>query len=162
MLAPMRPMTPRPLEWIDVAPVRASRNRRMGVPAATAWAAIADHEGWATWFPNISRVEPGTPAEGVGGSRVVHIGNAVKAREEFLAWDPGSRFSFTLVSASPGGLRSMNEDIRVTPDGPDACTVTYTMGLDVRGARLLRPVLCRVLGKAISDGLAGMAAHVGG
>lgn len=134
----------------------------MGVPSATAWEAIADHEGWATWFPNITRVEPGTPAEGVGGTRVVHIGSSVEAHEEFLAWDPGSRFSFTLVAASGPGLRSMNEDVRITPDGPNACTVTYTMGLDVAGARFLRPVLSRVLGKAIGDGLAGLAAHVGG
>lgn len=158
----MKPMTPRPLEWIDVAPVRASRSRRIGVPADVAWAAIADHAGWATWFPNITSVEPGEQAEGVGGTRVVQVGNAVRVSEEFVAWDAGSRFSFTLTGSSRPGLRSMNEDVRVTPDGPTACTVTYTMGIDLPGARFLRPVLAPVARKVIGDGLAGLAMHVGG
>lgn len=158
----MKPMTPRPLEWIDIAPVRASRSRRIAAPPDAVWAAIADHAGWASWFPNITRVEPGERAEGVGGTRVVHIGTALEAHEEFVAWDPGSRFAFTLVGASRPGLRSMNEDVRVTPDGPAACTVTYTMGLDLPGARFLRPVLAPVMRKVIGDGLAGLAAHVGG
>lgn len=158
----MKPMTPRPLEWIDVAPVRASRSRKIGAPADAVWAAVADHEGWATWFPNITKVERGDPATGVGGTRVVHVGSAVHVAEEFLAWEPGTRFSFTVVGSSRPGLRSMNEDVRITPDGPDACTVTYTMGLDLPGARVLRPVLAPVLRKVIGDGLAGLAVHVGG
>jgi uncharacterized protein YndB with AHSA1/START domain len=158
----MKPMTPRPLEWIDIAPVRASRSRRIAVPADTVWAAIADHEGWTAWFPNLTRVEPGEQDHGVGGTRTVHVGNALSAHEEFVAWEPGSRFSFTLVAASQPGLRSMNEDVRITPDGPTACTVTYTMGIDLPGARALRPVLAPVLRKVIGDGLAGLAMHVGG
>lgn len=158
----MKPMTPRPLEWIDTAPVRGSRSRRIHAPAETVWAAIADHEGWARWFPNITRVEPGDQAEGVGGTRVVHIGDALAAAEEFVAWEPGRRFSFTLVGASRGPLRSMNEDVRVTPDGPSACTVSYTMGIDLPGARILAPLLAPVLRKVIGGGLAGLAGHVEG
>lgn len=158
----MKPLTPRPLEWIDVAPVRASRSRRIGVPADAVWTAIADHEGWSTWFPNITLVEPGDPAHGIGGTRRVHLGKAASVDEEFLAWDPGSRFSFTVTASSRPGIRSMNEDVRITPDGPGACTVTYTMGLDVPGARVVRPVLAPVLRKALGDALAGLAVHVGG
>lgn len=158
----MKPMTPRPLEWLDIAPLRASRSRRIAASADVVWAAVADHEGWARWFPNITRVEPGDQAEGVGGTRTVHVGSALAAREEFIAWEPGSRFAFTLVGANRPGLRSMNEDVRITPDGATACTVTYTMGLDLPGARYLRPVLAPVLRKVIGDGLAGLAAHVNG
>ncbi len=158
----MKPMTPQPLEWIDTAPVRASRSRRIGVPADAVWAAIADHGSWTAWFPNISQVEPGDPATGVGGTRRVHVGSAVTVDEEFLAWEPGVRFSFTLTASSRGGLRSMNEDIRITRDGPSACTVTYTMGLDPLGGRFLNPILAPVLRKAIGDGLAGLAGHVRG
>jgi uncharacterized protein YndB with AHSA1/START domain len=159
--AAMTPMTPRPLEWIDTAPVRASRSRRIGQPPATVWAAIADHEAWPQWFPRLVGVEPGPVSEGVGGTRRVDVGLAA-VDEEFLAWEPESRFAFTVTGSTRPGLRSMNEDIRLTRDGTSACTVTYTMGLEPAGGRLLRPVLQPVLRKTISDALAGLAAHVRG
>jgi uncharacterized protein YndB with AHSA1/START domain len=157
----MHPMTPRPLEWIDIAPVRASRSRRIGQPPATVWAAIADHAGWTAWFPRLAGVEPGPVAEGVGGTRRVDIGLA-QVDEEFLAWDPERRFAFTVTASSRPGLISMVEDIRLTPDGDGACTVSYTMGLEPKGAKLVRPVLEPILRKTIGDGLAGLAQHVRG
>ena len=55
----MTPITPRPLDWIDSAPVRASRSRRIAQPPAVVWAAIADHAGWSEWFPRLVAVTPG-------------------------------------------------------------------------------------------------------
>jgi len=154
-------LTPRPLEWIDHAPVRASRSRRIGQPPAVVWPAIADHRGWADWFPRMVSAEPGPTGEGVGGTRRVDVG-AAQVEEEFLAWEPERRFAFTVTSSTRPGLVSMNEDIRLTPDGDAACTVTYTMALEPKGARLLRPVLEPVLRKTIADALAGLAVHVRG
>ena len=157
----MTPMTPRPLEWIDTAPVRASRSRRIAQPPAVVWAAIADHAAWTQWFPRMAAVTPGEVADAVGGTRTVDLG-AVAVEEEFLAWEPERHFAFTVVSSTRPGLKSMVEDIRLTRDGDTACTVTYTMGLEPVGAKLLRPVLQPVLRKTISDGLAGLATHVRG
>lgn len=163
----MAALTPRPLEWIDQAPVRATRTRRIEAPVTTVWAAIANHTGWADWFGPITRVEPGDPAEGVGGTRRVIVGK-VEVDEEFTAWDPPesdqspARFAFTVVASTGPGLRSMNEDVRLTPAGDDATTVSYTMALDPKGARILRPVLEPVLRKALDKALAGLAAHVEG
>jgi len=157
----MPDLTPRPLEWIDQAPVRASRSRRIAQPASVVWAAIADHDGWTSWFPRLRAVEPGPVAEGVGGTRRVDVG-ALAVDEEFLAWEPERRFAFTVTSSTRPGLRSMVEDIRITPEGPSACTVTYTMALEPPAARVLKPVLEPVLRKTIADGLAGLATHVRG
>jgi len=157
----MHEMTSRPLEWIDTAPVRASRSRRIAQPPATVWAAIADHAGWPAWFTRIRQVTPGPVADAVGGTRRVDAGAAV-VDEEFLAWEPERRFAFTVTASSRPGLTSMNEDIRLTPDGPSACTVTYTMGAEPPAARLLRPVLEPVLRKVLTDALAGLALHVRG
>lgn len=157
----MTPMTPRPLEWIDTAPVRASRSRRMAQPPSVVWAAIADHAGWTEWFPRLAAVTPGAVADAVGGTRTVDLG-AAAVEEEFLAWEPERHFAFTVTSSTKPGLRSMVEDIRLTPDGDTACTVTYTMGLDPVGGKVLRPVLQPVLRKVIADGLAGLAQHVRG
>jgi uncharacterized protein YndB with AHSA1/START domain len=157
----MTPMTPRPLEWIDSAPVRASRSRRIAQPPAVVWAAIADHAGWTDWFPRLVAVTPGQVADAVGGTRTVDLG-ALAVEEEFLAWEPERHFAFTVTSSTKPGLRSMVEDIRLTPDGETACTVTYTMGIEPVGGKLLRPVLQPVFRKTISDGLAGLAGHVRG
>ena len=157
----MTPMTPRPLEWIDTAPVRASRSRRIAQPPSVVWAAIADHAGWTAWFPRLVAVTPGAVADAVGGTRTVDLG-AASVEEEFLAWEPERHFAFTVTSSTKPGLRSMVEDIRLTQDGDTACTVTYTMGLEPVGGKLLRPVLQPLFRKVIADGLAGLAQHVRG
>lgn len=157
----MTPMTPRPLEWIDSAPVRASRSRRIAQPPAVVWTAIADHAGWTAWFPRLVSVTPGEVADAVGGTRRVDLG-AAAVEEEFLAWEPERHFAFTVTSSTKPGLRSMVEDIRLTPDGDRACTVTYTMAIDPVGGKLLRPALAPVFRKVITDGLAGLAGHVRG
>lgn len=157
----MTPITPRPLEWIDNAPVRGSRSRRIAQPTPVVWAAIADHAGWTDWFPRLVAVTPGAVADAVGGTRTVDLG-AAAVEEEFLAWEPERRFAFTVTGSTRPGLRSMVEDIRLTPDGDRACTVTYTMGVDPVGGKLLRPVAAPLLRKVIADGLAGLAGHVRG
>jgi uncharacterized protein YndB with AHSA1/START domain len=157
----MTPLTPRPLDWIDSAPVRASRSRRIAQPPATVWAAIADHAGWTEWFPRLVSVTPGEVADAVGGTRTVDLG-AAAVEEEFLAWEPERHFAFTVTASTRPGLRSMVEDIRLTRDGDTACTVTYTMGVDPVGGKVLRPIAAPVLRKVIADGLAGLARHVRG
>jgi hypothetical protein len=106
-------------------------------------------------------VTPGAIADAVGGTRTVDLG-AAAVEEEFLAWEPERRFAFTVTGSTRPGLRSMVEDIRLTPDGGRACTVTYTMGVDPVGGKLLRPVAAPLLRKVIADGLAGLAVHVRG
>lgn len=67
-----------------------------------------------------------------------------------------------MTASTKPGLRSMVEDIRLTRDGDTATTVTYTMGIDPVGGKLLRPVAAPLLRKVIADGLAGLARHVQG
>lgn len=157
----MTPMTPRTLEWLDTAPVRVSRSRRIAQPPAVVWEAVADHAGWTEWFPRLVAVTPGEVADAVGGTRTVDLGVAA-VDEEFLAWEPERHFAFTVVGSTKPGLRSMVEDIRLTRDGERACTVTYTMGIEPVGGKLLRPVVAPLFRKAITDGLAGLARHVRG
>lgn len=157
----MTPITSRPLDWIDSAPVRASRSRRIAQPPTVVWAAIADHAGWTDWFPRLVSVTPGATADAVGGTRTVDLG-AAAVEEEFLAWEPERHFAFTVTASTKPGLRSMVEDIRLTPDGDTATTVTYTMGIDPVGGKLLRPVAAPFFRKVIGDGLAGLARHVQG
>ncbi|WP_436792721.1 SRPBCC family protein [Actinospongicola halichondriae] len=154
----MKPITPRTLDWIDQAPVNVTRSRRIEAPQDVVWAAIADHAGWAEWFGPITKVEPLEPPTGVGGHRRVHI-QAMKIEEEFLAWDEGSRFAFCVTHMSVRAIRSLVEDVRLSPDG-DATTVSYTQAFDPKASRLVAPLLRRGAAKQIDAGLEGLANHV--
>jgi uncharacterized protein YndB with AHSA1/START domain len=154
----MKPITPQTLDWIDRAPVRITRTRRIDAPEDVVWAAIADHAGWAQWFGPITEVEPLEPPSGVGGHRRVHI-RSVKVEEEFLAWDEGSRFAFCVTHSSMPGIVSMVEDIQLTGEG-DATTVSYTQAIQPKAPRVLGPVLRRAIPKQLDAGLDGLAKHV--
>ncbi len=154
----MKQITPRTLDWIAQAPVNVTGSRRIEAPQDVVWAAIADHAGWSDWFGPITKVEPLEPPTGVGGHRRVHI-RSLAVEEEFLAWDEGSRFAFCVTHMTVPAIRSMVEDVRLTPDG-DATTVSYTQAIDPRAARLVAPLLRRGAAKQIDAGLAGLAAHV--
>lgn len=155
----MRTLTPRTIDWIDRAPVQVTRTRRIEVGPDRVFEVLADHERWPEWFGALTRVEvPGT-GEGVGGGRRVHI-RSIVVDEEFLAWDPGRRFAFTLTHSSAPGIRSMVEDIRLTPDGEHATTVAYTQAIEPVAATVTAPLLRRLISRAIDDGLRGLARHL--
>lgn len=157
----MKPITSRPLDWIDQAPVVVTRTRRMAASTDRVWEAIADHEGWPAWFGVLTKVEVLGRGVGVGGGRRVHIGS-IAVDEEFLVWEPGAHFAFTVTHASRPVLRSMVEDIRLTAEGDSATTVRYTQAVEPVAARVVAPLLRRQLSKELEKGLAGLAAHVGG
>lgn len=157
----MKPTMPRALDWMEQAPVCVTRTRRIAADPDRVWAAIADHEGWSDWFGPITKVERIGSGEGVGGGRRVHI-KSLSVEEEFLAWEPGARFAFTVVRANRSGIRSMVEDVRLSPEGDTATTVSYTQAIDPIGAVVTAPILRRVIPKTIDNGLAGLATHLGG
>lgn len=161
MLSGMKPLTRQTLDWIDRAPVRVTRTRRIAVTADRVWDALADHERWPEWFTTITSVEVLGSGEGIGGRRRVRI-RSLAVEEEFLAWEPGRRFAFTVTHASVGGIRSMVEDLQLTPAGDTATTVSYTQAVEPVAARIIAPLLRRSLGRALDGGLASLAAHVGG
>jgi uncharacterized protein YndB with AHSA1/START domain len=157
----MKAIATKPLDWISRAPVSVTSSRRISASPERVWDAIADHERWPEWFSPVTKVEVLGRGEGIGGRRRVHIGR-VSVEEEFLAWEPGRRFAFTVTHARWPGLKAMVEDVRLEPDGTDATTVTYTQALEPAGAAVLGPVLRRALPRALGRGLAGLDRHVTG
>lgn len=157
----MKPITSRPLDWIDQAPVVVTRTRRIAATTDLVWDTIADHQSWPEWFDSLTKVEVLGRGAGVGGGRRVHIG-PIAVDEEFLVWEPGARFAFTVTHANRPVLRSMVEDIQLTAEGDSATTVRYTQAVEPVAARVVAPLLRRQLSKQLEKGLAGLAAHVGG
>jgi uncharacterized protein YndB with AHSA1/START domain len=157
----MRPIRPETLGFLDHAPVRVTRRRRIDAAPDHLWEAVVDHERWPEWFDEITGVERLDDGIGVGGRRRVHLG-AVAVEEEFLVWEPGRRFAFTATHVDKPGLRSMVEDVVLSSDGTGATTVTYTQAIETVAARITAPVLRRVMPRVLDRALAGLATHVGG
>lgn len=113
-------------------------------PREDVFAVLADHERWPEWFPAVRRVSVLGPASGVGARRRVFIPGAT-VDEEFIAWEPGVRWTFTGVEASPRFTRALVEDCVLEPLGGGGTAITYTMYLDP--PPVLRPVMRLAAGR---------------
>lgn len=158
----MPSLVPRPPEWIHTAPFQASATREIDASPAEVFAALADHEAWPEWFTTLQRIERFGPLdEGVGSNRRVIINKRVSVDEEFNIWEPNTRWGFTILSATIGGLRSMNELVTIEELAPDRSRVTYMMGIEPK--RLLAPVLKagrKSLEKNLADALENLGPYL--
>ncbi len=128
----MATVTPQTLDWITRAPVHARGTSTSTASPDAVFAVLADHDRWVEWFPRLKRVDVLGPAEGVGARRRVKI-PMMTVEEEFIAWDPGVRWSFTATAVSPGWTRSLVEDCRLTGRSDGGTDIEYTMYLDPTG-----------------------------
>jgi len=153
----MKPLVPRPIEWIGDAQVRIAARAVSAAAPAEVFGILADHERWADWFPSIRSVQVLGPAAGVGARRRVVLRGAT-IEEEFIVWQPGVRWAFTGTAASPRILRSLVEDCRLEVTGDGGTTSRYGMYLDA--PRHLRPLVRAMAGTLQANcnrGLANLA-----
>jgi carbon monoxide dehydrogenase subunit G len=155
----MATVVPRTLDWIPRAPVQARGAARSTAPPDAVFAVLADHAGWVEWFPNVKRVDVLGPAVGVGARRRVKI-PMVTVEEEFIAWEPGARWTFTATSTSPTWTRSLIEDCRLTARADGGTDIDYTMSFDPVGP--IGWIVKRSVGRvsaAIQQGMENLAAR---
>ena len=124
----MRTLQQQELDWIERAPVSVIGRAESAAPPDAVFAVLADHVRWPEWFPSVRKVEVLGPATGVGARRRVTVPGAV-FEEEFIAWDPGVRWSFTGTASRPGLLRSLVEDCRLEPTSTGGTAIAYGMHL---------------------------------
>ena len=160
----MATLTPQPPEWNATAPVQPSATREIDASPSEVFAALADHENWPKWFSSIQRVERfGDKTEGVGSNRRVHINKRVSVDEEFNVWEPDERWGFTILSATVGGLKSMNELVTIDDLGDERSRVTYTMFIDPKfPLSLILKVAQRGLRKNLADALDNLGPYIAG
>jgi len=158
----MAALVPKDLAWISSASLRATGEAVSIASPQAVFAVLADHEAWTTWFPNVKKVEVLGPAEGIGARRRVKI-PMVTVDEEFIAWEPGVRFAFTGLAASPRFASSLVEDCRLEPTGDGGCRIGYTMYFEPAGpAGAVMKVSIKRVAKnlqAAMDALARVAAR---
>ncbi len=147
-----------PPEWIAKAPVKVSAAREMRATPDQVFAALCDHESWPEWFTSIQKVERlGDQREGVGSRRRVTVNKRFVVDEEFIVWEPGRAWGFTVYEASTGAFRTLNELVQIQAIADDRTRVTYTMGFDpnpVVGVLMslgAKKMLARNLGQALDN-----------
>ncbi len=153
-------LTERDVEWIDRAPIRVQNETVVQADASAVFATLADHESWPTWFPGMRRARVDGRSTGVGATRTVWVG-PVAVKEKFVAWEPDTRYSFTLTESGAPGLASMVEDFQLEP--VDACRtrVRYVIGVATVGlGGVLDPVVRLGTRQVVTQGLKGLAAHL--
>ena len=134
-----------PLEWIEHAPVRVAAHAESTASPDAVFAVLADHERWHEWMPSVRKVVALGPREGVGARRRVVV-RGMQFDEEFVVWDPGTRWTFSVYDARPAFTRSLVEDCILTPLPNAGTAISYTMYLDPPPAtrwlvRLAAPVM---------------------
>ena len=156
-----KPVTRRPMKWMDDAPIRVTQSRHITASADAVFAVLADHEAWPQWFGALSAVEiTGEPA-GVGAERRVFIPGLGAIDEEFLVWEPGEAFGFSVIGMQRRIFVSLNELITIEPSG-EGVLVTYTQAFDPKlWIALWWHIAARTtLPRALRKGLAGLANRV--
>ena len=145
--------------WLAEAPLVVSNEVLVPASAAQVFAVLADIGHWHTWCTGVSEtVVVGPLTTGVGARRKVKAGG-VRFEERFVTWDDGVRVTFSGLTTSAPGFRSLVEDWSVTPDmaDPSKSVLTQTMGVALSGAlRPLTGVLRWYLQRATRRGALGM------
>jgi uncharacterized protein YndB with AHSA1/START domain len=129
------------LSFPDRAQVRLAFSRVVPAPPERVFDVLADHEGWTRWFVDFKKASVTSAArEGLGTRRRVWVGPMV-LDEQFIAWESGRRFSFTMLASNLPILSAMVEDWRLAPV-ESGTRVDYTVGFDLPGwIRPLKGVL---------------------
>jgi hypothetical protein len=148
--------------WLAEAPLVVSNEVSVPASSADVFSVLADIGNWHTWCTGVTEtVVAGPSTTGVGSKRKVRAGG-VQFEEVFVNWEDGVRVTFSALTASAPGFRSLVEDWSVVPEASDPSTsvLTQTMGVALSG--FLRPfagLLRWYLQRGTRRGALGMAQH---
>jgi uncharacterized protein YndB with AHSA1/START domain len=158
----LRPLVPKPLEWIEHAPISFRGSATTTASPDAVFEVLVDYPSWPEWFPSVRSVEHlGDQKEGVGSRRRVRVPGAV-FDEEFIAWEPGARWTFTGLAAQPRILAALVEDCRITSAG-GRTTLSYTMYVEpVRRLGALTRLSAPMVGRNLTKGMRNLAARAEG
>ncbi len=114
----MRDLEPTDLEFFETAKHRITGSARLSASPAKVFASLAENSDWLKWFPMVKSIEWITGTGGLGSEREVVLGGGLgHYRERYIAWEPATRYAFTMFGTTSPMFARLAEDFRLTPDG---------------------------------------------
>jgi len=134
----------------------------MNVPAAKAWASIADFGALLSWMPPLEGSTLSTKGTGVGMVRTLSLPGLGAGDERLDANDHDNMIQvLAITTGGPFGASRYQARLSVRPDGNDKCTCFWEGFFDAP-AGLDEGEICTQLEAAYAFMLGGLKAHLGG
>lgn len=157
----MSSITPREPDFINTASERITTEITVAASPEEVWAVLSDNERWPEWFPAAKACRTTSDqVGGLGSTRWIHF-DLFKANERFVAWEPPSRWAFTVVDVNLPGVVAVVEQATLEPVGNDETHLTYVFAADTAAyLRPFVPILRWRLASLFKQGLAGIDGQV--
>jgi carbon monoxide dehydrogenase subunit G len=154
-------MRPEQLDFIDRAPMVQRVEAALASAPDAVFAALADAEGWARWFPGVRAAWYATaPQHGVGAIRESDV-SGTHWVERMIVWDEPSRWAWTVTAASVPFATAQVESFELYPT-PTGTAVRWTIALEPRLlARLGRPWMQRTTAALFQRAMRHLDAQLG-
>lgn len=124
-------MIKRAPDWIATAPVQIRKEAVISAAPDKVWSALADNGTWPDWFPGFKACKfTSLPPHGEGSQRLVHQ-DAFKVEEIITLWETGRAWGMTVSKINAPVLKSMSEQVFLTPQGPDTTHIDWRIGIDL-------------------------------
>ncbi len=145
------------LAFLDTAPIKIELSRTLRISAEALFEMFEDPDAWG--WATITKVEWESPKPyGVGTTRSVTIDGQGVVQEYFLAWTPSEHMAFRFEQGEMKAVSVLVEDYRVRSISATECELSWTIGMQLRGAlKLLTPILGIVMRRQFG----GMLAELG-
>jgi len=149
------------LSYAVDAPCRFESSAVVPASPERVFAVLADPATWPQWFADFQATWwTSPPPHGVGATREVRM-RMLGARERFLAWEPGRRFSFAVDALTLPIVKRFVEDVRLEPAGAGRTRVTWTACYTPTAAmRLVHPLARPIFARMFARALAGLGRYL--
>ncbi|HWR69273.1 MAG TPA: SRPBCC family protein [Desulfomonilia bacterium] len=143
------------LDFLESAPIRILHEVEIKASPGEVFNVLADADAWPRFLKDVVRTEWTSPEpHGVGSTRMIVL-KGMTARERFIAWEQGKRFTFYIAEATAPLARALCEDYRLEPADGGKTRLTYVLACDPTFLlRLIGPV-----GRRLLAGLCSRVAH---
>lgn len=148
------------LGFLERAPVVRAAESTLKAPPAAVFAALVEPRGWKEWFPSVREVSyTSPPPHGVGTIREANVAGTHWI-EEIIAWDPSTRWAWTVTRASVP-LASAQVEVFDLMDDAGGTRVRWMLALEPRLlARLGAPFTAGTVRRLFDRAMRNLDAHL--
>ena len=150
-------MTPRALNWRGALNFR--HEATLPASPSDVFSLLADVGSWPRWFPGMKSARWTSEKTACVGARREVVLGSIAFEEEFLAWDVGQRFAFTMLSSNRPLVSSMIEEISLEETAEGTRCVYAVTGEVTLALRPTRAIVRRAMDPTFAAGLGGLFAH---